>query len=364
MLNRRDFVRLAAAASAVTSLPSAVLAQAAPKKIRYAAVGLGRISLQHFMPGTKRSQYGEITGLVSGHPDKANRYAEEYGIPAKNIYTYETYDQMKDNPDIDAVYIGLPNNMHMEYTIRAAKAGKHVLCEKPMANTAAECRSMIDACRKANRKLMIAYRCQLQSTFLEAKQMIQSGAIGRVMAIESANGFNIAPNEWRSDVKFAGGGPLMDVGIYSLNACRFLLGEEPKDISAFQYTDPADTRFKGVEETLGWVMKFPSGAIASCNTTYGASMEGFIRLHGSAGTLEIFGFGYEGIHMTVTRNVPGRGREEQTQSDSSKDPQQFIVESDYFSRCILENHEPGPNGEEGLHDMEAIERIYAAARQV
>ncbi len=358
MLNRRDFVRLAAAASAATSLPATMLPQA-PKKIRYAAVGLGRISCQHFMPGTKMSQFGQITGLVSGHPDKAAKFAAEYGIPQKNIYTYETYDQMKDNPDIDAVYIGLPNNMHAEYTIRAAKAGKHVLCEKPMANTVEDCKAMIEACRTANRKLMIAYRCQLEPTFLQARKMIQDGVIGKVQAIESANGFNIAPNEWRSDVKYAGGGPLMDVGIYSLNACRWLLREEPQDISAHSYVDPSDPRFKGVEETIGWVMKFPSGVIAICNTTYGANMESFIRLHGSKGTLEIFGFGYDGIHMTVKT----RPAMEQPQPETSKDPHQFLVESDYFSRCIMNNTQPSLSGEEGLRDMEAITRIYAAAKK-
>jgi len=359
MLNRRDFVRLAAATSTVASLPASLLSQA-PRKLRYAAVGLGRISLQHFMPGTKVSQYGEITGLVSGHPDKAHKYAEEYGIPASNIYNYENYDQLKDNPNIDAVYIGLPNSMHAEYTIRAAKAGKHVLCEKPMANTVADCRAMIEACRKANRKLMIGYRCQLESTFLQAKELLRGGAIGKIQAIESANGFNIGPNEWRSDAKFAGGGPLMDVGIYSLNACRFFLGEEPGDIKATAYTDPSDPRFKGVEETIGWVMKFPSGVIATCNTTYGAPMESFIRLHGSSGVLEVFGFGYEGIHMTVSSRVR---KDIQPHPDTRKDPGQFTTESDYFSRCVLDNKEPGPNGEEGLRDMEAIERIYTAAKK-
>jgi predicted dehydrogenase len=366
MLNRRDFARLAAAAATATTLPASLLAQAAapPRKIRYAAIGLGRISLQHFMPGTKLSQYGTIAGLVSGHPDKAHKYAGEYGVPEGNIYTYENFDNIKNNPDIDAVYIGLPNSMHAEYTIRAAQAGKHVLCEKPMANTPADCEQMIAACRKANRKLMIAYRCQLQSTWLQAKQMIHNDVIGKVHAIESTNGFNIAPNEWRSDAKFAGGGPLMDVGIYSLNGCRFLLGEEPKEISAYMYTDPQDPRFKGVEETLGWTMKFPSGVIAICNTTYGANMEGVTRIHGSKGTMEIFGFGYEGIHMSVTHSLPaGPGRQEETQADNSKDPAQFAVESDYFSRCILDNKEPGPNGEEGLRDLQHIASIYAAARR-
>jgi predicted dehydrogenase len=366
MLNRRDFVRLAAAASTATTLPSSLFAQVAvpQKKIRYAVIGLGRISMQHFMPGTRMGQYGEIAGIVSGHPDKAHKQAAEYGVPEANIYTYETFDKIKDNAGIDAVYVALPNNMHAEYTIRAAQAGKHVLCEKPMANTVKDCEAMIAACKKADRKLMIAYRCQLQSTYLQAKQMIRDGVIGKVHAIESANGFNIAPNEWRSDVKYAGGGPLMDVGVYSLNACRFLLGEEPKDISAYMYTDPQDPRFKGVEETVGWTMKFPSGVVAICNTTYGANMEGFIRIHGSKGTIEVFGFGYEGIHMTLTHTAPsGRGRVEETQNDTSKDPAQFVVESDYFSRCVLDNKEPGPNGDEGMRDLKIMMQIYDSAKK-
>jgi predicted dehydrogenase len=251
--------------------------------------------------------------------------------------------------------------MHAEYTIRAAQAGKHVLCEKPMANTVKECEDMLAACKKADRKLMIAYRCQLQSTFLQAKQMIRDGVIGKVHAIESANGFNIGPTEWRSDFKYAGGGPLMDVGVYSLNGCRFLLGEEPQGLSAYMYTDPQDPRFKGVEETVGWTMRFPSGVIATCNTTYGASMDGFLRIHGSKGTMEIFGFGYEGIHMTISHL--GRGVADKTQADSSKDPAQFTTESDYFSRCILDNKEPGPNGEEGMRDLKIMMDIYASAKK-
>jgi predicted dehydrogenase len=167
-LTRRDFTRLAAAASAATILPSSAFAQGAGKKIRYCVVGLGRISVQHFMPGTKMGSLGEITAVVSGHPEKAKKIAAEYGISESSIYSYESYDEIRKNPNIDAVYIGLPNSMHAEYTIRAAQAGKHVLCEKPMANTVAECEGMIAACKKASRKLMIAYRCQLESTFLHA----------------------------------------------------------------------------------------------------------------------------------------------------------------------------------------------------
>jgi predicted dehydrogenase len=363
MLNRRDFARLAAAAAAATTVPSSLLAQAATpkKKVRYAAIGLGLISTQHFMPGTRISQLGEITGLVSGHPDKAHKFAAEYNVPEANIYNYENFDKIRDNPNIDAVYIGLPNSMHAEYTIRAAQAGKHVLCEKPMATSVADAEAMIAACKKADRKLMIAYRCHFQSSHVQARELVRSGAIGKVQVIEGAAGFNSAPGVWRLNKKLAGGGPLMDIGVYALNACRFVLGEEPSQISAYTSSDPADPRFTEVEENIAWTMKFPSGALASMTTTYGANQEGFVRLHGSKGTVEINGFGYAGIGMTLRQN--GQGRNDQTtQTDSARDPYQFVLESDYFSRCVLDNKEPSEaSGEEGKKDLAIMKQIYQSA---
>src|SRR3954463_14390016 len=157
------------------------------QKLRYCIVGLGRISLQHFMPACKMSQYSQVTAFVSGHRDKAEKYASEYGVPAKNIYDYKNFDEIARNPEIDAVYIALPNSMHAEYTVRAAKAGKHVLCEKPMATSVEDSEKMIKACRSANRKLMIAYRCQYEPTNLRAIQLIREGKLGKIQAIESAN---------------------------------------------------------------------------------------------------------------------------------------------------------------------------------
>lgn len=362
MLNRRDFARLAAAASACSALPASLLAQAgAPlKKIRYAPVGLGLISVDHFMPGTRMGQYGEIAGLVSGTPEKARKLAAEYKVPDGNIYTYETFDKIKDNPNIDAVYIGLPNNMHAEYTIRAAEAGKHVLCEKPMAVNVKECEQMIAACKKHNRKLMIAYRCHLQSSHMQARDLIRSGAMGKVEAIEGAAGFNIAHGVWRTKRQFAGGGPLMDIGIYALNAARFVLGEDPSDISAYSSTVDHDDRFVDIEENVSWTMKFPSGAVASMTTTYGANQEGFLRVHCSGGVVEIDGFGYSGISLKVQKR--GRGVNEETvQTDNGKDPYQFAIESDYFSQAVMNNTAIEPSGEEGLKDMQAIAKIYASA---
>jgi predicted dehydrogenase len=206
------------------------MAQDDDRKIGYCPVGLGRVS-DNFLRASKASKHARITGLVSGHRDKAEKIAAEYGVPAKNIYSYDNYDAIADNKEIDAIYIGLPNSMHAEYTIRAAKAGKHVLCEKPMANTPTDCQAMIDACRKGGKKLMLAYRCQYEPVVnLRAVELIRSGKLGKIQTIDTASGFNIRPGEWRLDGKLAGGGPLMDMGIYALNGCRYLTGEEPVEV--------------------------------------------------------------------------------------------------------------------------------------
>ena len=203
---RRDFAKLGAMGVAAHLIPT-LNAQPAQKKVGYAVIGLGRIA-DHFMRGALPTTNSSITALVSGHPDKAARIAAQYNVPAGSIYNYENFDQIIHNTAVDAVYVALPNSMHAEYTIRAAKAGKHVLCEKPMATNVADCEKMIAACKAANVKLMIAYRCHYEPTNLKAIKMIRDGALGQVQAIESPFGFNISPGEWRLSKKMAGGGPL------------------------------------------------------------------------------------------------------------------------------------------------------------
>ena len=245
-LTRRDFARLSAMALAARFVP-ALNAQALARKTGYAVIGLGRIA-GHFMPGVQLTTNSRITGLVSGHRDKAERIAAQYGVPQTSIYNYENFDEIAHNPEVDAVYVALPNSMHAEYTIRAAQAGKHVLCEKPMCISVAQAEQMIAACKASNVKLMIAYRCHYKPTNLRAIQLIREGALGQVQAIESTYGFNCARGEWRLNKRLAGGGPLFDVGIYSLNACRSLTGEEPEHIAAFASTIDKDGRFEEVEE--------------------------------------------------------------------------------------------------------------------
>jgi predicted dehydrogenase len=358
-LTRRDFSRLSAMAAVAGALPLGAQAGNAHegRKLRWGIVGLGRISMGQFMPGVKLSKTGRITALVSGHRQKAEEQAARYGVSPSAIYDYESFDEIRHNREIDAIYIALPNSMHAEYTIRAARAGKHVLCEKPMATSVADCQRMIEACRQANVKLMIAYRCQYHPSHLKAIELIRTGAVGRVQAIESAFGFDIKPGEWRLNREMAGGGPLVDVGIYCLNASRYLTGENPADFKAYASVVDHDGRFTQVEESDGWTMRFPSGIVASCNTSYGAQMNGFFRVHASKGWIYMDGFNYSGMHLTgslasgETIDIP----------DPVSAPRQFTAEADYFAACVWNNSEPKTDGEEGLRDMTAISQIYQSA---
>src|SRR6266852_6971826 len=197
------------------------------KRLGWAIVGLGSLSINQILPAFAKCEKSKVVALVSGHPDKANKLALRYGVNPKNIYNYENYDSIKDNSEVDIIYIVLPNSMHAEYTIRGVQAGKHVLSEKPMANTPAECQSMIDAARKADRKLMVAYRLRYEPFTQEMIRMAREQELGPVKIIQTSAGFNIGdPNQWRLKKDMAGGGSLMDIGIYALQAARYISGEE------------------------------------------------------------------------------------------------------------------------------------------
>src|SRR6267154_4204575 len=216
-LTRREFAKLGAMGVAAQALPLIRAEAQSERKVGYCVIGLGRIA-DHFMRGTAQSTSSRITGLVSGHRDKAERIAAQYGVPKSSIYSYEEMDRIRDDKTIDAVYVALPNSMHAEYTIRSAKAGKHVLCEKPMSTTVKEAEDMIAACKAANVKLMIAYRLHYEPLNLKAVKLIRDGALGKVQTINGASGFNANPTAWRLNKALAGGGSLFDVGIYVLNA--------------------------------------------------------------------------------------------------------------------------------------------------
>jgi predicted dehydrogenase len=356
-MNRREFSKLSALALGWNALP--IFAQnvsAAQKPVGYAAVGLGTIS-DIFMRGCANSQTAKITALVTGHPDtKGAKYAAMYGIPKTSIYTYETFDRIRDNKDVDALYIGLPNSMHREYTLRGAQAGKHVLCEKPMAISSAECREMIDACRRANLKLMIAYRVHYEPTWMQAIEIIKSGQIGQLESFQGGF-FGQMPAGWRLTRKLGGGGALMDLGIYPLNAIRHITGEETTDFKATVSTRDQSGRFSEMEQSLEWSMKFPSGILASGDCSYGQRGPGFLNINGEKGYLVAEpGFNYDGVHFHG--EVGGKPVD---LLSSGKQPYQFTIEAEHFADCIRRNKQPESPGEEGLKDMLAIEAIYKAA---
>jgi predicted dehydrogenase len=358
-INRRDFSRLSAMALAASQLPAPAQTAPAARPLGFAPVGLGTIS-DIFMSACATTQTAKTTGLVTGHPaEKGPKYSALYNVPQGSIYTYETYDKIRDDKAIDAVYIGLPNSMHCEYTVRAAEMGKHVLCEKPMAISSAEARKMIDACKHANVKLMIAYRIQYEPLFAEMKRRINSGEIGKVQSINGGYFGSQRLGAWRLNRALAGGGSLMDLGIYPLNTIRYILGEEPTIVTATASTpDSSDPRFTPqMEETIKWTMKFPSGVTSECASSYGERGPAALTAVGDKGTLTMQpSFNYQGAHL-AGQTIAGPVDEPST----GRHPYQFALEAEHFVSCVRNNQQPRTAGEEGLKDVLAMEAIYRTA---
>ena len=327
------------------------------RKLGVALVGLGSLSEHQIAPAlASKTQHCKLTGLVSGHPDKAKAWAKQYGVPEANVYDYQSFDRIKDNPEIDIVYVVLPNGMHAEYTIRAAQAGKHVLCEKPMAVSVRECDQMIAACKAAGRQLAIAYRLHFEPNNLELVRLAREKVFGAVKVIEAAAGFRIGdPNQWRLDKKLAGGGSLMDIGIYALQAARYIAGEEPVSVSA-QTTTTDPVKFKpGVDESVLFSLKFPGGIIANCASSYATGLNRF-RAGAERGWFEVSpALNYVGIK--------GRAAD---QSNAIKDfdfapVDHFAAEMDDFASCILSGKPTRVPGEEGRRDVRIMTAIYQSA---
>lgn len=350
--------------------PVRAFAQAAPvptkeplppeKKLGWAVVGLGKFATEQIMPSFGECKKSKLVALVSGDRSKAEGLAQQYGVNPKSIYNYQNYNTIRDNPEVDIIYIILPNGMHAEYTIRGAEAGKHIMCEKPMANTVAECQAMIDACNKANRNLMIAYRSQYEPFNLAAIQIAQSGELGKLKAIVADHGRNLDPSDpadrWRMNKKLAGGGSLVDIGIYSLQAARYITGEEPIEISAMTYSTPGDLRFREVEENVNFVLRFPSGVLANCTSSYGYSDVKRYQVFGDKAHLELDPATDYSKHRLLV------GRKDTTEERQLEEKNQFALEIDHLSECVMENKQPKTPGQEGLQDVKLISAIYEAAR--
>ena len=358
-LSRRRFLHSAGVAAGAVALAPHVRGQdTSQKKVGYAIVGLGRFGAGQLLRSLPECKLARPAALVSGDANKAKKLAQKYGIRESSLYSYENFDKIADNADVDVVYVVLPNSMHHEFTIRAAKAGKHVFCEKPMANTVKECEEMIAACKAANRKLAIGYRLRYEPTTMRAIEMVQKQEHGRPRVIESVHSFNIGPNEWRTDKKLAGGGPVMDLGIYCINASRYLSGEEPSHVSAMTYQPQDDPRFTTTEAQMVFNMKFPSGLLAYCSTSYAHHYAG--RVHVMAENAELTmnpAFGYNGINL----HVRGKGGQEQEVARQPEKFSQFAAEMDHLAECLRDNTDPRTPGEEGLRDMKVIEKLYESA---
>jgi predicted dehydrogenase len=368
--SRRQFLRqlsLTATAAAVTgptsalSSPSSTMQKDDKQKLGFAIVGLGKFAQEQMMPAFKDCKHARITALVSGSPDKARKLAAEYGVDPGNIYSYENFDSIKDNPAVDIVYIVLPVGLHAEYVVRAAKAGKHVLTEKPMASTVQECEQMIGACRKAGKKLMVAYRAQYEPFNLDAIARIQKGELGKLLQITADHGRIVDPtgdkaDTWRVQKKLAGGGSLMDLGIYSLNAARYLTGKEPVEVTAMEMSDKTDSRFREVEDRIHFTLRFPSGVLASCTSAYSIESVKRYRAFGDKAWLDLDPATDYYEHNMKIGNKDGK------QEPGLKEGNQFAAELDHMAECVLQNKTPKTPGEEGLRDIRLIMAIYEAAR--
>ncbi|WP_448663031.1 Gfo/Idh/MocA family protein [Sphingomonas sp. CJ20] len=359
-LSRRALIELGiAGAVAAPTLAHADTPRRPPlpedQKLGFAIVGIGKLSQGQLIPGLKKTHGAKLSALVSGDAAKAKRVAAANGVAADAIYSYADFDRIANDPRIDIVYIVLPNAMHAEYAIRAFKAGKHVLCEKPMATTAADAEAMIAAARKADRKLMVAYRCHYEPHNLEAMRRIRSGRHGKpklvVTDMSRQSTLSDPSDVWRLDAKLSGGGALADMGVYGINAARFLLNEEPVEVRAWAQTDRSDPRFREVEDMIAWQFRFPSGAISNGSTSFGVVGTMRFDVYCERGRLRADPGAYYGGNRLDVFGGPEAGEVDLPDID------QFAREMDWMADAVRGKVPLVTPGEEGLQDVRLIEAI-------
>jgi len=363
MNTRRDFLHLLAA-SAVTLplLPISGLANEIKiieehydgPVLRVAIMGLGGYGTM-VANAMKDCKKAKLVGAISGTPAKLKDWQSKYGISEKNCYNYETFDQVKNNPEIDAIYVTTPNALHHPQVIRIAKSGKNVICEKPMALNAKEGQEMVDACKKAGVKLLVGYRMHFEPKTLEIIRMRKAGDFGKIMFFQGQCGFSIGdPKQWRLNKQLSGGGSLMDIGIYAINGSRYMVGEDPVWVTA-QETKTQPERFKeGIDETIQFQLGFPNGAVASCLSTYTMNNLDRFFLNGEKGYAEL---------QPSTGYGPIKGRThkgELTQPHVTHQTVQMEEMADIFLNG--KTPEVPVNGEEAVKDLKIMDAIYLAAK--
>lgn len=321
------------------------------KKLGVALVGLGTYSEQQLGPALTETEYCRLTAVVSGSAEKRERWHHQYNLKEKNLYSYEHFDEIRLNGDIDVVYIVLPNSMHAEYVIRAARAGKHVICEKPMATSVEDCLRMIDACRQAGVRLSMGYRLHFDPFNREMMRLGQNQIHGPINRLIAKNGMDVGDKkQWRLKQHLAGGGPLMDVGIYCVQGALYTIGELPIAVTAQFHKKTDFEKFAEVEEGIDWEMEFPSGVKASCQTSFSQDYN-ILRAEAESGWFELQpAYAYNGL-----KGKTSEGRMMQTSVN------QQAAQMDDFALCVQNSSPTTVPGEMGLRDVRILLAIYKAA---
>ena len=351
MSQRRSFIKQITLGSAALALPN-ILVPRKKERLGVALVGLGYYSTDLLAPALQLTQHCALRGIVTGSPDKAARWQKQYGIPEKNIYDYQNFDRIADNPDIDVVYIVLPPVLHREFTARAARAGKHVWCEKPMALTAAECKDMIGVCRDNRVRLAIGYRMQHEPITREIIGYGREKTFGQIKLISVADGyFDGRTDHWKQKRRM-GGGAMFDMGVYALNAARYVTGEEPFAVTAQERTTRPEI-YSEADETTLFQLEFSSGALANCATSLGMNMN-YLHVTAEKGAYQLEPFqSYSGIRGTTSR---GKVLDQSV-------PNQQARQMDDDALAILNDTPMLVPGEEGWRDIRVVEAIQRSAAE-
>jgi glucose-fructose oxidoreductase len=353
-LSRRQFVGHLAVGASALALGSKSFAQSVPpRKLGLAIVGLGGYATGQLAPALKTTKNIELRGVVTGSPEKGKKWAQEFGFPETSIYNYQTMPRLADNRDIDIVYVVTPNALHAEEVITAAKAGKHVISEKPFTTSVADAEAAIAACQAAKVKLSIGYRLHFDPFHQELKRLAREKDFGVLAKMTGANGFRMGRKVWRADKKLAGGGPLMDMGIYCVQAaCMAADGATPVAVTAREHPKTRPEIFSDVEEGLDWTMEFADGSKAELMSSYSQNV-GRFRAEGAGGWINLDpAFGYRGIRLTKSSGMV----------NFAELPSQQAVQMDDFAQCVREGRESRVSGEMGLRDMKIIAAIYEAMK--
>ena len=366
MSSRRDFLqKLTAPFVALPFLPKNSLESIiSPLEtydgpvLRVAIMGIGTYGniIARALQATTKAK---LVGVVSGSPEKVKDWQTKYGIPDKNVYNYDNFENIKNNPDIDAIYVIVPNFLHKPYVLRAAKTGKHVISEKPLGLNAKECQEMVDGCKKAGVKLLVGYRMHFEPKNLEIIAMRNAGEFGKIKYFTGNGGFRIGdPTQWRLDKAKAGGGSMMDIGIYAVNGVRYMVGEEPIWVTAQEVkSDPV--KFKeGVDETITFQLGFPSGAIAQCLSTYSMNNVDRFLMIGEKGYAEL-------IPANGYGPLNGKTHKGDLKAVSGRLPVQQTIQMDEMAGILLEGKKPvvPVDGEEAVKDAKIIDAIYEAVKK-